>query len=204
MHQPKYKICRRLGARVFGKCENPKLVLSTKTRIRQKKMKRPKTLSEFGLQMLEKQKVRYTYNLRERQFSNYVHSALDKKGSNPIEKLYQSLESRLDNTVFKLGLAKTRGAARQLVSHGHITVNDKKATIPSYQVREGDLIGIKKNSREKAIFSELGEKLKEHECPAWLTLDTKAQEGKVKSAPVFGDYSEAAFNLTSVIEFYGR
>jgi len=197
-----YKICRRLGARVFSKCENPKFVLSPKIRSRTKRRQRP--LSEFGVQLLEKQKVRYLYGLRERQFSNYVKVATSKKGVNPAQELFKNLESRLDNTVFHLGFAKTRPFARQMISHGHIVVNGRKVTIPSYKVKKGDRISVRPGSGQKALFHDLGERLKEQKCPAWLSLNQKKHEGVVAGAPALDDSSGALFNLTSVVEFYSR
>src|SRR3989338_8609726 len=195
-----YKIARRLGARVFSKTENPKFVL-TKVR-RTKKRQRP--LSEFGLQLLEKQKMRYYYGLRERQFSNYVHKAIERKDKNSVEYLYRLLESRLDNVVYRLGFAKTRLAGRQMVNHWHISVNGKRVSIPSYQVLPGDVIGVVTRSREKGFFRGLSEEPKERTCPAWLSLDLKKLEGEVRAVPAIEEQSESLFNLTSVVEFYSR
>src|SRR3989344_4191724 len=104
LKQPQYKICRRIGSAVFSKCENPKFTL-TPTRARSKKG-RPRQLSEFGLQLLEKQKARYLYGLKEHQFHAYVKKALAKKGANPVLALYGALETRLDNVVYRVGIAK--------------------------------------------------------------------------------------------------
>src|SRR3989344_5097372 len=128
MKQPKYKICRRLGVAVFGKCENPKFLLrSAKSTVKKGAGKRkPKQFSEFGLQLLEKQKARFLYGMRERQFANYVKKAANIRGTNPAHELYKMLEARLDNVVFRLGFAKTPALARQMGSHGHITVDGQK------------------------------------------------------------------------------
>lgn len=196
-----YKISRRLGARLFPKTENPKFVLTPKRKMTKK---RPRPMSEFGLELFEKQKTRIVYGLRERQFANYVKRATQDKTRNPVEHLYILLETRLDNVVFRLGFAKTRILARQMVSHGHIIVNDRKVTIPSYHMKEGDVIGIREGSKEKPLFFGLAEFFKEHALPAWLIRDAKKLEGEVKGAPTLNDYSGAIFNLTSVIEFYSR
>ena len=168
-----YKICRRLGARVFSKCENPKFVLTPV--FKRGSTRRRKQVSEFGLQLLEKQKVRYSYGLRERQFVNYVKDAMSKKG-NPVEGLFRNLELRLDNVIYRLGLAKSRPFARQVVSHGHIIVNSRKITIPSYRVRKGDIVAIRKGSQNKKFFAELEESLKEHVSPTWLYFNTDKSE----------------------------
>lgn len=197
-----YKIARRLQARVFPKTENPKLVLTP--RLRRTGFRRRRTLSEYAEQLLEKQKVRYSYGLRERQFSRYVHDAAASKGVRPAAALFEKLESRLDNAVFRLGFADTRRQARQLVSHGHIAVNNKKVTIPSFSVQKGDVVSIQKTKKNKKAFEGLNEKLKEHTLPAWLSLDRKKQEGKILSVPVIDDASELLFDLTAVIGFYTR
>ena len=196
-----YKIARRLGVRVFPKTENPKFAVGKKV-IRARKHMRP--MSEYGLQMLEKQKARYYYGLRERQFSNYVARATERKDVNPVEFLYRMLESRLDNCVYRLGIAKTRALGRQMISHGHITVNGKKVTIPSYMVTKSDVVSVRKESKNKKLFEGAAERLKDHTAPSWLTLDLKNLEGTVVTVPSVEDYSGALFNLTSVIEFYSR
>lgn len=205
--QPKYKICRRLGGAVFPKCENPRFssAQASKQRTgRTGKKSGGRSASEYGTQLLDKQRVRYTYNLRERQFARYVHEAAEKKGTNPAEYLYRRLESRLDNVIFRLGFAKSRAAARQMVSHGHIVVNDKKVTIPSFGVRLGDVVGIRKGSKDKALFGDMSLRLKDHTSPKWLLLDDKKTEGKIKDLPVPDAVTGDAANFTSVLEFYGR
>ncbi|MBI2099674.1 30S ribosomal protein S4 [Candidatus Uhrbacteria bacterium] len=200
--QPKYKICRRLGLAVFSKCENPKFSPVPKQKMRKSKSG-GRALSEYGTQLLEKQRARFSYNLRERQFSKYVREATEKKGASPAENLYRTLESRLDNTVFRLGFAKSRAAARQAVSHGHVVVNGKKITAPSFGVRSGDTIHIREESKGKGLFSSLSEKLKEYTPPAWLSLDALKKEGRVVAMPSLQGAGETV-NLTALIEFYGR
>ena len=179
--QPQYKVCRRLGARVFSKCENPKLSLtSSKSRPTQKK-RRFRPMSEFGTQLLEKQKVRYIYGLRERQFSNYVKAASRKKGVNPAEELYRTLESRLDNVVFRLGIAPTRSGARQLVGHKHITVNGKLVNVPSYSVKEGDEVGIREKSKSlEAITASLAANPMSFD---WLEWNDSQMSGRFINSP---------------------
>src|SRR3989344_3371850 len=131
LSKPKFKICRRLGSGVYDKCQTTKFSTSSKGGMASGK--RPKAPSEYGAQLIEKQKIRFSYGISERQLSNYVKKASLMKGAG-AEKLYEELESRLDNVIYRMGLASTRRAARQMVSHGHFIVNDKKVTIPSYEV----------------------------------------------------------------------
>ena len=136
---PRYKIAKRLGASVIEKAQTQKFALSADRAAKNKKRTRGGRQSEYGKQMLEKQKVRITYVLTERQFRNYVRKALvNPHGSKPADHLHELLELRLDNVVWRLGLAKTRRGARQMVSHGHITVSEKKSRIPSQALRIGD------------------------------------------------------------------
>ena len=202
--QPKYKICRRLGLAVFSKCENPKFSPAPKQKMRKSKSG-GRSLSEYGNQLLEKQRARFVYNLRERQFAKYVRESAQKKGGTPAGNLYRTLESRLDNVVFRLGLTKSRAAARQMVSHGHITVNGKKITVPSFEVGAGDTVRVREGSQGKALFSALAEKLKEHTPPPWLVFDAEKKEGVVKAAPSLESATtREPLNLTALIEFYGR
>jgi len=199
---PKYKICRRVGDRVFGKCQTTKFTVSgtAKKRIG----KRPKGApSEYSLQLTEKQKARFTYGLSEKQFSNYVSKVRSGKVENPTLSLYKLLESRLDNVIFRMGLASTRLAARQMVAHGHIVVNGVKVRIPSYQVKKGDVIKIRPGSRESALFQELGEKMKNYSLPDWVSFDTEKNEGSVRGEPTLGK-SEANIDFGSILEFYSR
>ena len=201
--QPKYKVCRRLGLAVFSKCENPKFSPVPKQKMRKSKSG-GRALSEYGTQLLEKQRARVSYNLRERQFAKYVHEATQKKGASPAENLYRTLESRLDNVVFRLGFVKSRAAARQAVSHGHVAVNGKKITVPSFGVQSGDSIRIRERMQGKWLFSGLAEKLKEYVPPVWLSLNADKKEGTVKASPALSGALGEPINLTALIEFYGR
>ncbi len=199
---PKYKIGKRLGAAVFEKCQTQKFALS-QSRSEQNSKKRRGVRSEYGRQFLEKQKVRYTYGIMEKQFKNYVIRANKIKGTKPIENLYHSLEQRLDNVVYRLGLAPTRRASRQMVSHGHILLNGRKNTIPSAEVKVGDIIKIREGSKGSVLFATLEERLKDYTAPSWVTFDIKKGEGLVKQIP---NYSrpELHFDLSGVLEFYSR
>ena len=156
------------------------------------------------MQLIEKQKMRYSYNLSERQFGTYVKKATLKKGVNPAEYLYKNLESRLDSVVYSLGLAKTRPLARQMVSHGHITVNGRRVNIPAFSVKAGDAIGVREQSKNRALFTNIAEPLKSYTPPGWLALDAKNLEGKVLGVPQLNATAQSVFNITSVIGFYSR
>lgn len=164
---------------------------------------RRRNASEYGEQLLEKQRVRFTYGLKEKQFSSYVKKAMESTSEVPAEELYQSLERRLDNTIFRVGLAPSRAYARQLVSHGHIAVNGRRLNIPSYSVRVGDVLSVKESTKKKNIFEHMNERLKEFKQPSWLSFDSKKFEVKVSSLPK-AEAHELGFNLSSVIQFYSR
>jgi len=201
INKPKYKTARRLGANIFDKTQGQKFA----DREARKKMdkKRPRPKSDFGLQMLEKQKAKATYGVNERTFAKYVKSILEKSGANSPEKLVSILESRLDNVIYRLGLACSRQASRQMVSHGHIMVNDLKVTIPSYGVNIGDKITIRESSAKKGIFSDIDNKLKDHNYPSWLTFDIVKKECKVQGAPKLA-VLETNFDPAAVLNFYSR
>lgn len=197
---PRYKICKRLGSEVFAKCQTQKFEVS---KSRGHKNRRRRRLSNYGEQLLEKQKVRFTYGMSEKQFRRYVDESTKSRGEKPTASLYARLESRLDNVVYRMGLARSRRMARQLVSHGHINVNDSRVNIPSYQVSEGDKISIRERSREKEPFLNLEERQEGYTPPAWLLFDPQKKQGEVEGTPVL-DTTTADFDLTSVIEFYSR
>ncbi len=201
---PKYKVCRRLGTGVFEKCQTPKFAQSEERYFKNKKRgKRRRQVSDYGLQLLEKQKMRFTYGVSEKQFSNYVKEATSKHGVVPTDHLYQQLEARLDNVVYRLGLAGSRPFARQLVSHGHIAVNGKRVTIPSFHVRPGEKITIRDRSKAKPVFSEIADQLAKHKTVAWIHMDPQSLEGEMKSKPELKK-EDVGFDITAVIEFYSR
>ena len=201
INRPKYKLARRLGTALFEKTQTAKFALREGRRAENKK--RPKAKSEFGLQMLEKQKARYNYGIGERQFAKYVAEALAKKGSKTDEVLFDRLETRLDNVVYRMHLAPTRQASRQMVSHGHITVNDVRITIPSYNVKVGDKVKIREASAKKALFANLADKLKDTRPPAWLNFDPETRAGQVQGKPKLVK-SELPFDIAAILEFYRR
>lgn len=197
---PRYKICKRLGSNVFEKCQTQKFTISESRR--SSRRKRPRALSDYGKQLLEKQRVRFMYGITEKQFSNYVHTAEDKQGDRAAH-LFTLLESRLDNVIYRIGFAPTRRAARQLVAHGHFYVNGKKVTVPSYSLKVGDAILLREKSKKAPIFDILSDQVKETSAPPWIIRDVKKIEGKMKQLPT-KDTVETTFDLTTVMEFYSR
>lgn len=198
----KYKLAKRLGASIFEKTQTQKFALAAERAERTKKRTRNRGGTEFGKQLLEKQKVRVTYGITERQFSNYVEEAMSTKGANPAETLHRLLELRLDNVAYRIGLAPTRRAARQMVSHGHLTVNGTKTTIPSRRMRVGDRIAVREGSKGATLFATFAEKFMERPLPSWLTWNPKAMEGTLAGLPPTED--GAAGNLVAVLSFYSR
>ena len=188
---------------MFDKCQTQKFALVKEKTKKKGGSRRPRQMSEYGKQLIEKQKMRYTYGIAEKQLTRYVKEALAKKDAKPATQLVENLESRLDNVVYRLGLANSRQMARQMVSHGHITVGGRKVTIPSYKVSAGLKIGVREGSRGSVLFTNLTDKLRDHKNPSWVSFDEKSLEGEVKGRPVV-DSTELLFDVGSVLEFYSR
>lgn len=199
LSKPKYKICKRLGNGVYEKCQTQKFALS-EARVK-KTFKRRKNLSDFGRQLLEKQKVRYAYGITEKQLRKYVEAAV--RTREPASELFKGLETRLDNTVYRLGFAPTRRAARQMVSHGHVTINGRKMTVPSHIVKKDDAVSVRELSKVKPLFAGNMDVISKHTAPKWLTADAKKLTATVKAAPEF-TASDTIFDLPAVFEFYSR
>ena len=197
--KPKFKIGRRLGAGVYDKCQTPKF--SAAAAKGSFGGRRPKALTEYGTQLIEKQKVRFSYGITERQLANYVKAAAHVKGAGTAEKFYEALECRLDNVIYRLGLSPSRRAARQMVSHGHFVVGEHKVTVPSYKVMPGDIIKIREGSKSKKIFEGLAARLKDYTMPGWIAFDLGKMEGKVLDKP---KNTETFLDLNAVLEFYSR
>ncbi|MBI4158096.1 MAG: 30S ribosomal protein S4 [Candidatus Yanofskybacteria bacterium] len=208
---PKEKIERRLGERLLLKGERS---LSPKSAIVKKpyppgihgnkKGKRPKKVSEYGQQLNSKQKVRNIYRMLEKQFKNNIKSVLISKKDLP-EAIMNKLEHRLDNVVYRLGIAQSRDQARQLVNHGHILVNDKKVSIPSYEVKIGNEIKIREGSKKSPFFSILAPQwLAKYETPAWVEIDKIQMIGKVKGRPTLDESGLNPNDLQAIIEYYSR
>jgi len=198
---PKYKIARRLGAPIFEKTQTPKYALSLARKERNSRKGRSKPKSEFGLALIEKQKARFTYGLGEKQFRSYVNTALHSE--TPVQKLFTTLESRLDNVLFRSGLAKTRAQARQAAGHGHVLVNAKRVTVPSTLLREKDIVSLRPSSASSPLFALVAERMKTITLPAWLKALPDTREVSVEGQPVYIP-QEHVFDLGIVIEFYNR
>lgn len=210
MINSKCKICRRAGTKLFLKgerCLSPKCAIIKKPYSpgMKKKRRRRVSVSEYGKELREKQKLKNWYNLQETQFKKYVKEILKRRGK--VEDagalLIKKLELRLDNVVFRLGFASSRTQARQFVSHGHFLVNDRAVKVPSRELKKGDRVSIKPTSSKKAIFQTISMSLKKHQPPSWLELNREKLEGKVLAIPTF---EEAAFpaEISSIFEFYSR
>lgn len=200
---PKYKIAKRLGPSVFEKTQSQKFALSAERHVKVRKSGGRRGGSEFGKQLLEKQKVRLTYGLSEKQFGNYVREAMEEHGANPAETLHAFLERRLDNVVYRLGLAKTRRAARQMVSHGHVVVNGKKTTIPSQRVKIGDVLSVRDGSRASVMYEGFAERMAERPLASWLVWDASRMQGGLSDMPNMAS-ADPAGDLVSVLSFYSR
>jgi small subunit ribosomal protein S4 len=201
---PKNRIARRdntdLGLKTPGSKSHARLLKKLSVPPGQHGLNKRRKTSERGVQLREKQKLRYIFGLAEKQMKKYYKKASEKKG-NTILYLVQYLEKRLDNCVYRLGLTPTRAAARQLVGHGHITVNGKKMTIPSYLVKLNDVITFNREKTSKIPYIEKQLAIKDVIIPAWL--ERKAISGKLIAEPV-PDEIEKQVNLRLIIEFYSR
>lgn len=186
---PSCKKCRREGVKLFlkgDKCNGAKCTLVKRNYFpgQHGLSRRRSKLSDYAFQLREKQKVKRLYGVLEKQFRNYFAKA-DRKEGVTGEILLQLLETRLDNVVYRLGFAPSRRMARELVSHGHFSVNDKNVNIPSYQVRVGEKISIRKESVNKRYFKEVWpEEMKGYSSPAWLKMDSKKAVGELISIPL--------------------
>ena len=199
---PRYKKARYLGAPVFHKTQTQKFAMRSESKGKKGARGPRGGKSEYGRQLLEKQKARFSYGIGGRQFTNYVKSALQAPGDNG-KNLLSLLERRLDNVVLRAGFAASRSAARQMVSHGHILVNGKATRVPSYAVSVGDVLTIREGSKGKGIFAKFDEEQKNAKTPAWIKVDGAKREIKVEGQPGT-EASEVLFDIRSVLEFYTR
>ncbi len=198
---PKNKIARRFGVNLGLKTNPTKVArrLSQPPGVHGPN-KRKGTATSFGKQMLEKQKAKYIYGLRERQLTNYVNEATGQAGDSGVT-LSRMLEHRLDNVVFRLGFAATRAQARQMVTHGMFVLNGKPMNIPSHRAAAGDVIGLKETKAKKKIFEGLSERLTAAQMPSWLTIDAAKASGKVIGSPAETEFDKV-FDVKMIIEYY--
>ncbi|GIW12473.1 MAG: 30S ribosomal protein S4 [Chloroflexi bacterium] len=205
-HGPVCRLCRRAGEKLFLKgerCFTPKCALERRNYPPgQAGPGRRRKLSERGIQLREKQKVRHAYGVLERQFRRYFAEASRRPGMTGL-RLLEQLELRLDNVVYRLGLADSRKQARQLVLHGHFEVNGRKTDIPSMVLKPGMVVAVRANRRNREFFKLQAEKLAEKDVPAWLALDPATLSGRVLSVP---SRAEMPQNLSeqAVVEYYSR
>jgi small subunit ribosomal protein S4 len=203
---PKCKQCRRVGQKLFLKgerCNSPKCAMIKRNfPPGSHGSKGYQRLTDYGLQLMEKQKAKKIYHLMETQFKNYFQKASKSKG-NTEGLLLEFLEMRLDNVIYRLGFATSRDLARQLITHKHFLVNNKGINIPSYQVKVGDIINLKEKSKNLKAFSNLKEQVKKVEPVSWLSLDLKKLEVKVIDKPKIEE-AKGEFDTRLVIEFYSK
>jgi small subunit ribosomal protein S4 len=163
---------------------------------------RRRRISDYGTHLREKQKTRQIYGVLEKQFRNYFSEAQRRPGmTGPY--LLQLLELRLDNVVFRLNFADSRSQARQLVSHGHLTVNGRKVDIPSYRVKANDVVGWKESSKKTGIYDQMSAEIPKRPMPEWLALDTETMSGRVLSLPEPSEI-DTGVDVRLVVEHYSR
>jgi small subunit ribosomal protein S4 len=204
---PVCKLCRREGMKLFLKgdrCFTPKCAVDPNRRPYPPgpHTQRRRKVSEYGVQLREKQKARHFYGVLERQFRRHFGEAERRTGSTG-ENLLRILEMRLDNVVYRLGFADSRAQARQLVTHGHITVNGRKVDIASFETRPGQVIGVNPRHRQNEYFKMLAEQLRRREVPGWLSRDAEAMTGRILSAPTRPEI-DANLQEQLIVEFYSR
>ena len=203
---PVCKLCRREGMKLFLKgdrCLGPKCAIERRnTRPGQHGAARGRKMSGYALQLREKQKVRRTYGVLERQFRRYYDIAASRPGKTS-DNLLHMLEMRLDNIVYRLGFADSRAQARQLVTHGHFRVNGRKLDIPSATLKPGDEVTVRENSRNLEYFKTRALMLNTRGVPSWLRLDTTALSGRILAVPTRQDL-ELPFDEALVVEYYQR
>ena len=200
---PKCKLARREGTDLFLKSARRSLDSKCKldTRPGQHGAKNTR-VSDYGVQLREKQKIRRIYGVLERQFRKYFAEAARRKGSTG-ENLLQLLESRLDNVVYRMGFGSTRAEARQLVSHKAITVNGQCVNIPSFQVKSGDVVAVREKSKKQVRIQEALALAEQIGMPSWVTVDSKKMEGVFKTVPERSELS-SDINEQLVVEFYSK
>ncbi|TCL66487.1 SSU ribosomal protein S4P [Hydrogenispora ethanolica] len=199
------RLCRREGEKLYLKgdrCYSPKCSVGRRSYAPGQHGQDRKKVSEYGVQLREKQKLRRIYGILERQFAGYFTLAERKKGITG-ENLLQVLESRLDNVVYRLGLGASRKEARQLVRHGHFQVNGKKVNIPSFLVRPGDILTIKEGSLSSTKIKENLEDAGGRAIPEWLELDKTNFSGKVKALPT-REQIDVPVREQLIVEYYSR
>jgi len=199
------RLCRRYGEKLYLKgdrCFGPKCAFTRRPTPPGMASQRRRKVSDRGIQLREKQRARVFYGLLERQFRGYYDEALRRTGVTG-EILVRSLESRLDNVVYRLGFSDSRKQARQVVRHGHISLNGRKTDIPSAHVKVGDQIGFTVRGAKTEYAKTVQETISSKQPPAWLSLDLAAMKGRVIAEPTL-EQAEAFFDPNVIVEYYSR
>ena len=199
------RLCRREGMKLYLKgdrCYTPKCAIDRRGYAPGQHGQMRRKPSEYGLQLREKQKARRIYGVLERQFRNYYEKAVGQKGVTG-ENLLRLLETRLDNVVFRMGFASSRPQARQLVRYGHVQVNGKRVTIPSYQVKEKDVVAIRENSRSLGFFKEVSEQGEAKVVPEWLSVNFETLTGEITYLPKREDI-DIPIQEHLIVELYSK
>ena len=199
------RLCRREGAKLYlkgSRCYSKKCAFERRPTPPGQHGVRRRKVGDFGLQLREKQKVRRTYSVLERQFKNYFDTAESRPGVTG-ENLLRMLELRLDNAVFRMGFATSRAAARQLVTHGHFAVNGRPTNVPSFQLKTGDRVEVRESHRDREPFKVAKETLRSHQPPEWLSIDAAKLSGSVLDQPR-RDQMPLDLNEQLVVEYYSR
>ena len=199
------KLCRREGMKLFLKgerCNMAKCPVERERPVPGARGFRRRKLSPYAVQLREKQKLKRFFGMRERQFSNCVKTAARKKGVTG-ELLLQSLETRLDNLVYRFGFSPARKGARQMVTHGHIFVNGRKVDIPSVNIKQGDVIEVKNSPRSRHVTERAFRVTEKREMPGWLKLDRDNFKGELLRVPS-ADEIDVPVSMSLIIEFYSK
>ncbi len=211
--KPQCRICRRRQKKLFlkgDKCNSPKCPIIKKPYPPgTKKKRRMGGFSEYAKELQEKQKLKNYYNLSEKQLNKYIKDVLEKsrkgssKAQDATESLIKRLELRLDNVVYQMGLAESRKAAKQVVSHGHLWVNGKSVDIPSIELKKGDKISVRPHSLKKNIFKDKEALIKKHQPPVWIKFDAEKWSGEIIGFPSV-EVAAPPADITVVFEFYSK
>src|SRR2546426_3086883 len=202
---PVCRLCRRLGDKLYlkgDKCFTPKCAFERRPYPPGQRSTRRRKVSDRGMQLREKQRGRAVYGILERQFNKYYEEAAKRHGVTG-ENLLRTLELRLDNIVYRLGLADSRPQARQLVMHGHVAVNGRKSAIPSHVLKPNDVLNLTGRGARSEYFKMVSEQIASKSVPSWLSLDVANMSGRILTLPEMEEIG-AKFNPATIVEYYSR
>jgi len=205
---PVCRLCRREGMKLFLKgerCHTEKCAIDRRNTPpgQHGNSRRPRKMSNYGLQLREKQKARRVYGVLERQFRSYYEKAAKAKGITG-ENLLGRLEQRLDNVIYRMGFGTSRSQARQLVRHGHVRVNDRKVNIPSFQVKQGDVVAIKEGSRKNPTILAACDATAHQPVPGWIEVDREQLQGRIVGSPKREELVQIQLNEQLIVELYSK